>query len=706
MRRQQKLLAASFALVLGAAACTSSGNTLSDATPVIDLDSDELTLTGGLRRVDSCEALLNELRTLGVEHVGPYGFGDGYYGPRFAEDEMADTATTEAAAEAPASTGSDMGGDAGSYSGTNNQEANVDEADLVKTDGSRLVMAGLGYVKVFDVTGELPVETASIKLPDNIANGDLFLSGVKAYLMTSGWSGEPLLDSLSLPGYGGASTAQLLELDLVSGTVGRTVEIDGQYVSARQVGDTIRIVLSATSQNFPFVYPANPGAEASALKANQDLLANSTIDMWLPSYRITDHDEVIGSSRLIDCSRMYLPAEFSGFGTVSVITIDTNDGLTPESVGADSSIGVLSTGETVYSSTERLTIATARWPEFDGLNEPMVDPEFNTALHSFDITDPATTNYVASGSVDGHLLNQYSMSAYDGYLRVATTEGSPWAGNGTSSSSVIVLAEEDNRLVPVGEVANLGKGEQIFAVRFMDDRAYVVTFRQTDPLYVVDLSAPTDPTLLGELKIPGFSAYLHPLPNGRLLGIGQDGTDDGRTTGAAVSIFDVNDPANPVRLSVLNLGDNSFSAVDWDAKAFTWWDPTSTGFIPISWWNYDERTGSEDNGSAAVAVAVGADGLTEIGRIRHPGTQQCEGPYEGTPVPEALESDDAEASFVNPSGPAEIIEPSPDQYCWSYQPEVRRTVVIGDKVYTISEAGLKVNALDGLAELSWTPFAG
>ncbi len=695
MRRQRQILVPFIALLLGASACTST----EAANESIDLGSDEVVLTGGLRRVDSCDSLLNEFKKIGAEHVGPYGFGDGWYGGPMPM-EMTDVAMEEGAPAETTSSDSAAGGEGSSFSGTNNQEANVDEADLVKTDGSRLVVVTGNKVRVFAVTGDSPQLTTTITLPDNAYGGEIFLSGDRAYLMTTGWSQSPLLDTLSVPGFAGTNTARLLELNLVEGTVGRAVDIDGQYVSSRQVGDTIRIVLSATSQNFPFVYPSNPGAEESAKKANQDLLAESSIEMWLPSYRLSDGESTIADGMLVPCNRMYLPTEFSGFGTVSVLTIDTNEGLTPQSIGSETSLGVMSSGETVYSSTNRMAIATARWPQFDGNGEPEVVDDYTTAIHTFDISNPDTTEYVASGSVDGHLLSQYAMSEFDGYLRVATTEGALWWTNESSESSVVILQENGNELKTVGEVGGLGKGEQIFAVRFMDDRAYVVTFRQTDPLYVIDLSDPTNPVTKGELKIPGFSAYLHPLPDNRLLGIGQDGTEDGRTTGAAISLFDVSDPANPTRIQVQNLGENSYSAVDWDAKAFTWWEPSATGFVPISWWNYDEASGGEDNGSAAVAVHIGSEGIEELGRISHPKVSQCEGPDGMVPAPEPLESDDAEAALIETQPVAEG-----EPYCWSYQAEIRRTIVIDNKVYTVSDAGLKVNALDGLAELSWTAFS-
>ena len=152
------------------------------------------------------------------------------------------------------------------------------------------------------------------------------------------------------------------------------------------------------------------------------------------------------------------------------------------------------------------------------------------------------------------------------------------------SSAVRVLRPEGNELVQIGEVDGLGTNEQIHAVRFLGTQAYVVTFRQTDPLFVVDLSDPTAPVLSGELKIPGYSSYLHPVGDGLLLGIGQDATDEGRVLGTQLSLFDVHDPANPVRLSTLPIGGSSDA--EWDHHAFLYWPEDGTIVLPVSpGWN-------------------------------------------------------------------------------------------------------------------------
>ena len=214
---------------------------------------------------------------------------------------------------------------------------------------------------------------------------------------------------------------------------------------------------------------------------------------------------------------------------------------------------------------------------------------------------------------------------------------------------------DDQELVEVGSVGELGLGEQIYAVRFLGDVGYVVTFRQVDPLYSIDLSDPSNPVTRGELKIPGFSSYLHPVDDNLLLGIGQDATDEGRTLGTQVSVFDVSDLDNPTRLHQWTFefdeNSSSYSEVEYDHRAFLHWAQTGTTVLPVTRWSWDEETETEDNFFGAVAVEARRDGIEEIGTITHDRFQGKNG-----------------------------------QYDWGAQ--IRRSFVIGDAVYTLSEIGL------------------
>ncbi len=777
--RAPALLASVLAAVaIGATACSSGGDdtTIGDhetLPPVtVQLDAGDIVLTAGLQTVSSCDDLLTRIKAEALDRVGPYGFAP-TGGPILLGEDMAVTGTVApnsipagapgaappttavppmataggdavASAERAAAAGDgaaapaladQSGAAAAETSGTNNQEAGVDEADLVKTDGKRLVVVSGSELRVIDTTTATPELVKVITLPDGTAGGELFLAGDTALVMTTGWTDRPYVTDGSrvYPSdwYPGSPTARLIEVDLVDGDVTRTLELEGSYLSAREVDGTVRIVVSANAERFAFVYPSNEQAEASAEKANRALIEESTIEQWLPTYRVVEDGVTTHSGPMVDCERTYIPPDFAGFGSLALLTVDPAQGLSLVDATA-----VLTDAQTVYASTQLVAVATPRWPTYDERGVIIDDgTAFTTAVHTFDITDPTEASYVASGSVPGHLLNQYSLSEHDGYLRVATTAGSPWGGGGGagSESMITVLGREGGALVSAGEVRGLGPDEQIQAVRFLGDKAYVVTFRQTDPLFVVDLADPTRPRVAGELKIPGFSSYLHPVDDGHLVGVGTDGDEQGNTFGTVVSLFDVTNPTDPTRTAKLSLGpegegsngfgnDGSWTPVSSDARAFTWWEGKAV--VPVSWYRFDPRTGQQANGSDAVVVAVdeASGDLTEVGRIAQPANRQCD---PGVPMP--IEGDGGiggsapggstttavPAPAPGPiisgggsvSGSTGVIAPSPD-FCYAVPSEIYRTVVIGDDLYTVSSVGVGVNRFDGsLSEVAWIPFS-
>ena len=169
------------------------------------------------------------------------------------------------------------------------------------------------------------------------------------------------------------------------------------------------------------------------------------------------------------------------------------------------------------------------------------------------------------------------------------------------------------------------------------------------------------------------------------------------------------DLTNPQRVDQLGFGQNSYSAVDWDPKAFLYWGERDLAVIPVSAWNYNEETGEEGNSSTAVLVRINDDGsLTELGRIGHPVTSDCESYYQPEPfegeAPPAIDDADAEASFAEADAVAPETEPIYEDYCWSYQPDIQRSIIIGDAIYTVSDGGLQMNDLDSLETISWTAF--
>ena len=457
-------------------------------------------------------------------------------------------------------------------------------------------------------------------------------------------------------------TAVLAEVDVsdpAAMRLVRTLSVEGTYLSARLVGSTVRVVLSSPPAGIEFAYPQASGlqAEAAAERRNRRAIATSTLKNWVPRYTLENRaTRRTRKGAVLDCQDVRHPQQFSGLGLLTVLTIDLDRGLQP--IDSDA---VMTAGDIVYASTGSLYVATQRWVDWVARSQSGDVPQgMATILHKFDISSPDGTEYRASGEVPGFLLNQWSMSEHEGHLRVASTDVPTWWTEGPpreNESFVSVLEEKGGKLVSVGRVGDLGRGERIYAVRFIGDVGYVVTFRQTDPLYTIDLSNPERPAVLGELKILGYSAYLHPIGDDLLLGIGQDATEEGRALGTQLSVFDVSDLAKPARLHQLKLG-QAWSEAESDHHAFLYWPATGLTVVPVQSYSLDEITGQESWFAGAIGARVGrAGGIEQIGTISHP--------------------------------QGDVI---------------RRSLVVGDALYTVSEQGVEASGLGTLAKRAWLSF--
>ena len=581
---------------------------------VIDLGSEDVILTAGLVRFDDCDTLLDYLHTEYSARVGPWGFDQGgWFGPMpVMEAEMAmasdDMAEAAAPAQGVATGGASAPVEGVDFSGTNVQEAGVDEADIVKTDGRRIFTLSSGRLVVVDAATRDPVGSVTV------AEGwgrELFIDGDGLLLITRSTS-----DSAD----GSETVLQRIDVGGNAPRIVETLNVQGNYLSARSVGGTARVVMRYDPQwNFPFVFPQNESATDVAETANRAAVLNSTLDDWLPHYTFGSADSSTGSL-MVPCDDVHAPSVFSGFGVTTVMSVPIGVDFDPSE-----STAVMAPGDTVYASTGSLYVATTRWIDSDefGSDDDWDDDgwreawqERRTSVHRFDISAAAAA-YESSGEVLGVIHNQFSLSEHNGYLRIVTTVGDPWGEE--SESQVRVLSTDGDVLVEVGSVGNIGRGENVQSVRFVGDVGYVVTFRQIDPFYTIDLSDPTSPEILGELKIPGFSSYLHPISDTMVLGVGSDADEDGRVTGAKVSLFDVSDLTAPREVAVWTAPDG-WNDVGWDHRAFLWWAPEELAVIPVTVWN-------EWSGAVVLRVADGT--ITEVGRVDHeiegeePGQTDC-----------------------------------------------------------------------------------
>ena len=666
-----------------------------------------------LTSFDECDALMEYIRSEALERVGPYGLDDDFEGPFIARGQELASAAADAApsadfadaaptAESAQSSAPEQGVD---FSGTNVQVEGVDEADIVKTDGLRIIGIGSGRsgdseIWIADITRSTPRLQGRLALQDGYYQ-ELYLVGDRVFAIGTSTVG------IDPPGGGGVfgdeagseassqpdstsnqsdiesaiESESAISADIVSSVAPRSYDnavvvtevdisdpgspqvvrhlrVEGRYISSRAANGYARVVISSPPEKLGFVQPSygSESSEASAERFNRLLVQESTLEQWLPNYNLhAANGESVSRGQLLDCDRVYAPSVFSGFNQVSVLSFATG-----ESLRLRDAVSTMASGETVYASPGNLYVSRV---EYDyEIDSRWGAPK--TVVHKFSLDSSGSADYEASGSAIGLPINQYAFHEYDGRLFVATT-----SGNWEDSESFVTVLEDDGSgaLTQVGQVGNLGLGEDIYAVRYIADKAYVVTFRQTDPLYVIDLSDPTDPTTEGELKITGYSAYLHPVGENLLLGVGREATDTGRVTGAKVSLFDVSDPADPRTLDTLVLEGGS-SEVEWDARAFLWWAPEELAVVPISDW--------ENNFTGAIALIVDTDAadpkITMRTRISHDIDQ---------------ESDE-------------------DSWGYDWDKQITRSIIINDDLWTLSRSYLQANDLETLDRRAWLDIPG
>lgn len=552
---------------------------------------------------EDCDELLDWYIDQALPLVGPWGFGSPYFyygeGVRDLAGFAGDEATGPTRTSVPQAAEADKAV-SNSVTGTNVQEAGVDEPDIAKTDGRLIVRLQDRELIVTDVTGERAHELSRTKLPKGIWSESLLLSGDTVLVLATA-ENRVLVDDLvdrTIPAFWERSLMLAYDIsDAQSPDLTSRTEFEGSFVETRQYDGTVRIVVqSGSNPALDFVQPNRRRIEAEARRENRDIVRESSIEDWLPT---VTHQ---GAQRpLVDCQDVRHPTTDSGLGTLTVVTFDAAD------PGQRETVAVTTSGRLVYSSTDRLYVAT---PVQQPIDQPLwrrpmpaipeAVPPATTEIHAFAL-DGDNTSYVASGAVRGTVRDRWSFDEYGGNLRVATALAKDWQ---TTDNAVSVLRESGSKLTVVGSVRGIGPREEIQSVRWFDDLAVVVTFRQVDPLYTVDLSNPANPRVLGELKIPGFSSYLHPIGDDRLLGLGTAATKQGSALGPQIATFDIGRLVSPRQLDVLRLDRESELTATYDPHAFTFVD-TDAIFTTVSHWS---------GANKVIRLAVAADGsLTQTG---------------------------------------------------------------------------------------------
>jgi hypothetical protein len=433
----------------------------------------------------------------------------------------------------------------------------------------------------------------------------------------------------------------------------RRIELGGSLLTSRRMGDIVHtLVLFGEDQQAPPYYedwpadlarsvpycgsgavrlgPAEIREKFAALRArNTEIIQASSATLGLPRLideRFTTEVAPDGSGRagvvrdeqvLADCRGFYVSQRGEGTRLLSLVSFDL---AAAEPLGVRTVVG---RAGAVYATSQSLYVAQSSGTPYDWYWFGEGGSE-TTAIHKFRLTENSVaTTYVGSGALEGHVLSQFSMDEHDGLLRVATTVG--WVPDPNAHSVVSVLAEESGGLTLIGQLDDIARGEDIRAVRFDGDVAYLVTFKKTDPLFIIDLANPRAPTVKSELKIPGFSTYMQMMDSEHVLGMGFDAQDMGDFAwfqGIQLQVFDVTDPYRPKVLHKEVIGTRgTTSEAATNHLAFNYFAPRDLLALPIAICEDSQGGGSYGlrmtfDGLLVYRVTV-ADGFTRLGGLPH-----------------------------------------------------------------------------------------
>jgi inhibitor of cysteine peptidase len=530
-----------------------------------------------------------------------------------------------------------------SHSETNNQVAGVDELDTVKTDGQYIYTVTnntVAIVNAYPVTNAQLLSRISLidETIDGIFVNSNSLSIISEAPRTPYYSNfycgteYPAVSQLPLGGCYCYSISQVQNTSISvyditnrsSPTLKTTVTVNGTFIGARMIGDYAYLVTTT-----PAIY-------------------NQTLPVTI----------VNGRAARTEATQIYhsdvSDAAFS-YTTVTALDISANN------PSASTETYMLGTSSTIYVSLTNIFLTQPTW-----------DQQEETVIHRISINNSSIT-YESTGTVPGHVLNQFSMDEYNGYFRVATSDNT-YSG---STTSLYVLSQS---MKIVGQLIGLSPGEVFYAARFIGDRAYLVTFKRLDPLFVINLQNPSSPSLMGQLNVTGVSDYLQPYDNNHLVGIGKSAQDvtwenAALFLGLKISLFDVTDPSGPTDMSDFTIGDRGTdSPALTDQKALLFDRSLNLLVIPI---NVVGQVPSS-------LIPVGYTGQMFQGAFVFQVTLQSGIVFRG--------------SITHlPSGTATSYTGS-DFF-------ITRALYIGGVLYTISNAMIKMNSLSDLSDLGYVSLA-
>lgn len=452
------------------------------------------------------------------------------------------------------------------YSKTNVQVEGVDEADVVKNDGQYIYLIKGMSIRIVKATPpDAMKEVSRVVVPESgFIPSEMFVEGNRLVVVGSAYDQVTYTSQTVVYVYDITDRASVKQM--------RRVAFEGSYVSSRRIGGYAYFVMNA--------YP------------KYEILQNKTDDGSgiVPSFT----DSKTGKAMpVVGCSsiRIFPRYDEPNFLVIAGVPLESGEAnITRQAY--------LGSGSTIYSSLDSLYVATQKYEYNENMRYMIWNPpagKVSTVLYRFVLKDGAIT-YKTMGSVPGTLLNQFSMDESGDAFRVATTRGAFWGPSDQLNNQLLIL-DKNNLETKLGEVNDIGKGESIKSVRFMGGRAYVVTFKKTDPFFVIDVSDARAPKILGELKIPGYSDYLHPYDENHIIGFGKEavdaslfpteenrnmGTDFAWYQGMKLAMFDVTDPTNPKEMFKEVIGDRGTSSeLLYDHKALLFDKAKSLLAFPI-----------------------------------------------------------------------------------------------------------------------------
>jgi inhibitor of cysteine peptidase len=651
------------------------------------------TTSNELKKFSSYSELENFLKS-NIEASSVYGtFGAGVSVARTMTQAVAETTGSDAGKAAPSAAPGEF---AEEYSETNIQVAGVDEADIVKNDGKYIYVVSGTKVIIVDA---YPAEQAEIlsEIELNGSVNEIFVN--KDKLVIFGWGdyyssgvGIPEIGIVPRP-YSQLTFVKVYDItDRANPVLTRDVAAEGNYYDSRMIGDYVYVVI-----NQPVYYGGTDPIPMPMIEADgiTKTIAASEIyyfNSYDTSYIFTnilaintqnDDEEFSSKTFLMGYTQnMYVsPNNIYVVYTKRLREVDYYDRIIDEAIIPNVPFEIQlkineirnsdkedyekmrEIGEVIEDYIETLgpeegaNFMIRVQQKIQEIYEQIAKELEKTVIHKISIMN-GNIEYVTNGEAPGQTLNQFSMDEYNGNFRIATTTNN-WRTESLNHMYVL-----DSNLNIIGRLEDLASGERIYSVRFMGDKAYMVTFRQIDPLFVIDLSNPTNPAVLGFLKIPGVSDYLHPYDETHVIGVGRDATERGSITGMKLSLFDVSDVANPTEVSKYIIGERgTYSEALYDHKAFLFSKEKNLLVIPVREYEKDYR---ESFQGAYVFNVELVEGFVLKGTVTH----------------------------VNETAKEE------DEWYYDWNAEVRRSLYIDNILYTVSNSMIKANDLADLSEIS------